>query len=398
MITAYGREEINRHTNGMNLDGVLLKPVSPSVLRDAIVDALARRESPFALEPRLFPATAERPLTRGRILLAEDNEINRLVAQEMIEGAGFQVEVAINGREAVEMTLAPGATFDLVLMDIQMPEMDGLEATARIRKAGKDLPILAMTAHALESERQRCLDAGMNDHIPKPFEPEALFAALARWIHPHEGSGDHGAAPPAGTLPPQPTQGIAPSRLLSRFKDDPGKMNHLLEILERDLLTHFAVIQEARREGDGPKAGRTAHSIKGLVGVIPLPGMREAALALEEALRNGAPWLDLALSLERALEVALGVLPARPSIYAPPVQEARSPDPEELGPRLGDLDQKLRRKSLSARKDAEALRALMGENPHMLRLEDCMNRMDFVGARKVLADLAKTLGLPPVSP
>jgi signal transduction histidine kinase/CheY-like chemotaxis protein len=117
----------------------------------------------------------------GRVLLAEDNEINRLIAVAILEDAGFQVETACDGREAVKKALGP-APFDLVLMDVQMPEMDGLDATARIHAILPDLPIIAVTAHALESERLRCLDAGMNDHLSKPFEPEELIQRLDWWI------------------------------------------------------------------------------------------------------------------------------------------------------------------------------------------------------------------------
>jgi len=105
-------------------------------------------------------------------------------ARELLEQAGYEVEQARDGREAIQKALAPGAAFDLVLMDVQMPEVDGFAAAARIREVDAKLPIIAMTAHALESERRRCIDAGMNDHVPKPVEPAALLAALDRWLRP----------------------------------------------------------------------------------------------------------------------------------------------------------------------------------------------------------------------
>src|SRR5262249_31931674 len=132
--------------------------------------------------------TAAEPTTRlrgARVLLAEDNEINQQIAIELLQGAGASVTVAHHGREAVEI-LSQGATppaFDVVLMDLQMPEMDGYQATAKLRAEPRfaTLPIIAMTAHATMEERQRCLAAGMNDHISKPIDPEILLGTVGRF-------------------------------------------------------------------------------------------------------------------------------------------------------------------------------------------------------------------------
>ena len=149
---------------------------------------------PAAPEPAPAPPPeAAPPLRRGRILLAEDNEVNRIVVQELLEGAGFEVAMAENGRQAVDLALAPGAAFDLILMDIQMPEMDGREAAARIRARNGTLPIIAITAHAMDSERAQSVEAGMNDHLSKPFEPQDLFRLLDRWL---PGQAAAAAAPP----------------------------------------------------------------------------------------------------------------------------------------------------------------------------------------------------------
>jgi two-component system, sensor histidine kinase and response regulator len=122
------------------------------------------------------------PPAGSRILLVEDNENNRIVAGDMLELDGYVVEYAANGREAVSKALAPEAAFDLILMDVQMPILDGIEAARQIRREKVQVPIVAMTAHAMDSERQRCIDSGMNDHIAKPFDPAMLRALLARWL------------------------------------------------------------------------------------------------------------------------------------------------------------------------------------------------------------------------
>jgi PAS domain S-box-containing protein len=148
-------------------------PVSP---------AQAARPTPAAT-----PAPARSgALSGAHVLIAEDNAINQQVARELLEAAGATVDIAASGDRAVALTAAPGAHYDAVLMDLQMPTMDGFEAARAIRRApgGAALPIIAMTAHAFEEERRRCLAAGMNDHVPKPVEPAALIDTVARWLRP----------------------------------------------------------------------------------------------------------------------------------------------------------------------------------------------------------------------
>jgi len=119
-----------------------------------------------------------------RLLLAEDHDINQIVARETLEHADFTVEIAENGREAIEMALAK--RYDLIFMDIQMPEMDGLAAAAELRRHPhlRDIPIVAMTAHAMSGDREKSLAVGMNDHITKPIDPEKVFAVIAKWLPP----------------------------------------------------------------------------------------------------------------------------------------------------------------------------------------------------------------------
>ncbi len=125
---------------------------------------------------------AVREFAGAKVLLAEDNEVNQLVASRILKNAGLVVEIAGNGREAIEMLQKK--KYDLVLMDIQMPEMDGITATKKIREMPqfKNLPILAMTAHAMSGDRELSLKAGMNDHINKPINLQELFSSLAKWL------------------------------------------------------------------------------------------------------------------------------------------------------------------------------------------------------------------------
>ena len=152
-----------------------------------------------------------RKIRGARVLLAEDNEINQQVAKEILEQAGLVVSIANNGKEAVEMVKA--GNFEVVLMDIQMPVMGGFEATQEIRKDGrfKDLPIIAMTAHAMAGDREKSLEAGMNDHVTKPIDPDQLFSALVRWIKP--GKREMSESASESLIPEEGGEDLLPSEL-----------------------------------------------------------------------------------------------------------------------------------------------------------------------------------------
>jgi len=161
------------------VDAYLTKPVRRSQLYNALCEAVG-----IAVEVAQSSAPSTERRTSGvRVLLVEDNEVNRKLALHMLKRLGCSVDVATNGREAVEKTASHA--YDLVLMDIQMPEMDGIEATRRIREreegSGKHLPIIAMTAHAMEGDRERCLNAGMDDYLSKPVKIERLAQVIEKW-------------------------------------------------------------------------------------------------------------------------------------------------------------------------------------------------------------------------
>src|SRR5262245_39275258 len=163
LVTAFGREEIRDEAERLQLDGFLVKPVTRSMLVDTLVSVFAQTGEGAAAAATAMDGAR---LQGARILLTEDNEINQQIAMELLQGAGAEVTIANNGRQAVEL-LADGPQpppVDVVLMDLQMPEMDGFQATAKIRadERFRALPIIAMTAHATVEERQRCLDAGMD--------------------------------------------------------------------------------------------------------------------------------------------------------------------------------------------------------------------------------------------
>jgi signal transduction histidine kinase/DNA-binding response OmpR family regulator len=180
MVTAYGREEVLKQAEQTGIESVLVKPVTSSTLFDTTLAVLQTSDNSSTMVPGAV--LHDLSLTRGtRVLLVEDNEINQEVALGQLEDAEVEVDVAENGEIAVRMVQAK--TYDLVLMDMQMPVMDGIEATRVIRSDSRfdDLPIIAMTANAMAADRDKCLEAGMNDHIPKPIDAQELFRVLSQW-------------------------------------------------------------------------------------------------------------------------------------------------------------------------------------------------------------------------
>ncbi|MBF0259337.1 MAG: response regulator, partial [Desulfamplus sp.] len=185
MGTAFGREEIKYKAKQVGIKGFLTKPVLPSMLYNTILEAMGMEEYALSITSSANSGKHIVPELCGtRILLVEDHPINQQVAQELLEGANMDVHIVKNGKEAVANLSRANANYHAVLMDIQMPVMDGYEATRLIRldPRHKELPIIAMTAHAMVEEKDRCISIGMNDHIAKPIDPDQLFSVLQKWI------------------------------------------------------------------------------------------------------------------------------------------------------------------------------------------------------------------------
>jgi two-component system sensor histidine kinase/response regulator len=274
--------------------------------------------------------------------LTEDNEINQQIAIELLEGAGASVRVANNGREAVE-TLLNGPQpppFDVVLMDLQMPELDGYQATAKLRSEARfsGLPIIAMTAHATVEERERCLAAGMNDHVSKPIDPLNLFETVARFYKPAAASRDSDGMPAiAGLDTEDGLSRVGGNRklylkLLGQFVDQQGRS--------------VEQVTDALAAGDTPLAERLAHTLKGVAGNIGAKRVQSAAGVLENAIRQQAAPGDVDSArhdvaavlapLVTELRVVLGSTPSAPSAPSPQVQSNPAMS-REAGARLAAL-------------------------------------------------------------
>jgi len=187
MVSAYGREELVEQAEAEGVKGFLIKPVSPSSLLDAFLDAMGYSVERAVTKDGAAPVKDQ--LRGARLLLVEDNEIDQQVAQELLLQADIQVTIANDGKEGVDILTEQPEAFDSVLMDIQMPVLDGYAATREIRRHRrfKALPIIVMTANAMATDRNEALASGMNDHLAKPIDVAQLFDVLSRWVQlPHE--------------------------------------------------------------------------------------------------------------------------------------------------------------------------------------------------------------------
>ncbi|MEO7369915.1 MAG: response regulator, partial [Ilumatobacteraceae bacterium] len=304
--------------------GYLAKPIHPVQLHACLATVLATGADPAARAPIVTRhRLAEMAIRGGMVLLAEDNPVNQRVACGMLQALGYRVQVVSNGREAVAAVAA--SSFDAILMDCQMPEMDGYDATRVIRAAegtARRTPIVAVTASAMQQDRQRCLDAGMDDHLAKPLRRDQLAVILERLVHGGESArqadrdqGIGNAQPPAGDL-----QASIRARLDELFEGLDGDIEadraELLESFLRRAAEEMEGITEALDREDAQLAARRAHSLKGMAANIGVTTVATLAEEIEDAARDGQldtvdPAVDnLRAALESAQRNIQAMLPS----------------------------------------------------------------------------------------
>jgi two-component system, sensor histidine kinase and response regulator len=317
MVTAYGREEVLKQAEETGFENVLIKPVTSSILFDTTVVALGAEDDKFEAMPA-GPSFDIYRMRGARILLVEDNEINQEVAIGQLEDAEAFVDLAENGEIAVQMIR--GGDYDAVLMDMQMPVMDGIEATRIIRSDARfeTLPIIAMTANALASDRVLCLDAGMNDHIAKPIDPDQLFSVLLRWIKRIDaGTGvAHMRARPHGSKERETALVVPGFDVPAGVRRTGGNRKRYEALLHKFIEQQGgagATIEAALAKGDAAAAERAAHSLKGVAATLGANALSEAAARVETAVRNGKDagpeFRTLAILLETILAGLRAALP-----------------------------------------------------------------------------------------
>ncbi len=320
MVSAYSPDELGAASP--EADAYLMKPVNRSTLVDTLVNTFGVQKD--GGDAVMALSASRYDLGGMRILLAEDNEINQQIAIELLSDVGAEVDTADNGQDAVDRLFAAGpGAYDAVLMDLQMPVMDGYQATAAIRDNPRfaTLPIFAMTAHALVEERDRCLNAGMNGHIAKPIDPHQLFQTLVP-ARPADAAA-RVAAParePAGSeLPDLPGFDVASA--IGRMAGNVRLYRSLLGQFRDANADAGRRIEAALTVGDRPEAKRIAHMIKGLAGNLGAPALAAAAGALESALAdaNTQPPLDAfsARLAETIATLAAATQAAGPAVSVP---------------------------------------------------------------------------------
>ena len=376
MVTAFGRDEAHEAAARQDviLPAVLTKPVTPSTLLEAIGEVLGKGvvAETRSAERQDRSAADQASLAGARILLAEDNDLNQELARELLESAGIVLTIVDDGQQALDL-LASDAAFDGVLMDCQMPVMDGYSATRLLRAQARfaQLPIIAMTANAMAGDREQALASGMNDHISKPLNVTAMFATMAKWIHPAQaaagrpasiGRSSGGAA--AASLP-QDLPGIDQSAGLATSMGRPDLYKRLLGRF-RDGQQHFrANFEAAGSSGDADAPARVAHTLRGTAGNIGAKATAAAAAALEQACKAGAGADEIA---QRLAEVERQLAPVLAGLAAldPAAGQAPSSAPDSatgpaasaapLSPQAGAMLAQLR--ALLADSDTAALDVL----------------------------------------
>jgi CheY-like chemotaxis protein len=281
MVSPFGRDYVRSSVGRIRVDAILDKPITPSRLFDTLIclqtgKTTACQEISLNEKQRLIEKAS--PLAGARVLLVEDNKVNQQVARELMECVGLHVTIADNGREAIEKTSIE--TFDIILMDLQMPEIDGYEATARIRSSDstRDIPIIALTAAAMAQDKDACHAAGMNDHLSKPVEPDDLLDTLLRWI------------PPKRPLDVQPVTGYNDGiftlpgfdlvKAAHRMAGNWTLLRKTLGTFVEEFLDSPGHLDQLIKEKKFADAEWLVHSIKGASGNIGAVNLYERALEL----------------------------------------------------------------------------------------------------------------------
>ena len=291
MVSAFDREKAMNGTVVPGLDGFLIKPVNESLLIDTIASIFVVKPEYPNLQEHSAQDHFPEELKGRRVLLVEDNEVNRDLATELLDDLGILVTIAVDGREGVDRVAAE--PFDLVLMDIQMPVMDGLTATRLIRANDLfcKLPILAMTAHAMTGDRERSLNAGMNAHITKPIDPNRLMATLIRWMPERPAVGPEPMTALKDLRPPEcgiPEQ-LLPfdiQKALIRTNGKPSLLRRIMFGFRDKYKTAGLDLRELIVEGKAEDAERLAHSLRGIAATLEAKELAEAASAVECAFRS----------------------------------------------------------------------------------------------------------------
>jgi two-component system sensor histidine kinase/response regulator len=285
MLTSGGQRGDAARCEELGISAYLLKPVRQSELREAISRVLSAKEQAgvIPLITRYSLHDGSDPAKSLHILLAEDNAINQKLALRLLEKRGHHVTVACNGRDA--LSALDTMSFDLVLMDVQMPEMDGLEATRLLRKkettSGRRQPVVAMTALVMKGDRERCIEAGMDGYLSKPIRPQELDQVLDTYL----ALDREDFSRPKSDGPAESS--VVAAEVLERIGNDHGLLSELLELFRGDYPGQIQALREAVKNGDAAMLQRVGHGLKGALGNLSAPIASRLASELESMGKTG---------------------------------------------------------------------------------------------------------------
>ncbi len=379
MVTAHGRELLAARSEQeiQSLGGYLVKPVTASMLQDAVAEATSG-------EPRRHGAEGggEPRLTGMRLLVVEDNGFNRQVAEELLTGEGAVVTLASGGVEGAHLATVKEPPFDAILMDLQMPDIDGFEATQRILQRRPASLVIAMTANAMDADRQACLAAGMRDHIAKPVDLEQLVACLRLHV---------GSLPvQAGTVEPAPSSPpvlIDREAALQRLGGRHPLYDRLVRSFTQDAPAEMDALRRHLRQGSSADATRALHTLRGLAGAVGANALAALAGEQEQRLRrDGKPQQVDTEAVQRLLDDSLAALAIAPAAQA--VVPAAA-DPLEALRRLRQLLVERNMRSVTVCEQLAGEARLAG--PAFAALSAAVARLDFAKALKACDQLLESL-------
>lgn len=301
LVSAYGREELRDEAEHLNIETYLVKPVNPSTLLDGILETFGQ-----GTEETTVTRILEQDLGNFQgthLLLVEDNEINQQVAEEILADQGISITIADNGQLGVDALLKAPNAFEAVLMDIQMPVMDGYTAAKTIRRDDrfKNLPIIAMTANAMAGDREKAQAAGMNDHVAKPIDVKELFSILSKYITPKEGKAENLDNTDKNEETISIMEGIDTELGLKRVGGKSALYRKILLKFRDSQQDTITKIRNSLTSKDRDSAIRYAHTLKGLAGNIGATELQELSGELEQALKNNNEDDDTLQKIEHEL-------------------------------------------------------------------------------------------------
>jgi two-component system sensor histidine kinase/response regulator len=393
MTAEHQAAELAQQARSLGLAGVLSKPVSPARLLQRIAALLAGDNGEAASDPPFVPSPLHGRLAGMRILLVEDNEINQEVAQYILLHAGASVDTVSNGELAVALLCKSPENYDVVLMDVQMPVMNGYDATAAIRANGlRTLPVIAMTANVMEEDRRLAAEAGMNAHVAKPIDVEELIAVLTRLVTISGASRDMvpppttPQRPPTSAAPVSPLPGIDVDTALARLGGNYEALVGLLKRFERSQGSTVAEVRALLAANQRQQAVQALHRLRGVAANLGAAEVARLTAHAENAMRD-ADGQAVPAALKQ-LELALAMVGRTVRQLQAPTQKFHSNNtpPPDLVQKLAELQSLLQNNNMKALEHFHALRPALPSDQAQA-LAEAVESLNFKAAHQMVEDL-----------